>query len=118
MRPHRKALFAAIFTLLCASHAAGAPVCKPDLTVADVMFSQIHRLQRVWSARILVDASRCASDHGNFEIKFVRLKETAPDMRFTEQFSWMPGVVVVATEFAADESVQAFSIAAPSCPCR
>ena len=88
MNTYRSMLPAAIVSLLAASHAAGAPLCKPELTVKDVTFSPIHNLQRTWTARIAVDAARCATESGRFQVNFVRLKETAPDMDFTEQFSW------------------------------
>src|SRR5262249_28739855 len=103
--------------VLAASPAAAAPLCKPELTTTDIMFSQVHHSQRIWSARITVDASRCATDHGRFAIDFVRLKETGLDLRFTEQFTWMPGMVEVATDFAADEAVGDYAITAAACPC-
>src|SRR5262245_52653644 len=92
---------AAIAAVLAASPSVGAPTCKPELTPTDIMFSQVHHSQRTWSARITVDASHCATDHGRFAIDFVRLKETGLDLHFTEQFTWTPGVVEVATDFAA-----------------
>jgi hypothetical protein len=118
MKLHRSILPAVIVATLAAGPGYGAPACKPGLAVTDIMFSQVHRLQRIWSARIAVDASRCATDYGAFDIAFVRLKETAPDMRFTERFDWTPGVIVVATDFAADEAVLDYSIEAAACPCR
>jgi hypothetical protein len=118
MRPHQCLLSAAAVAVLAATPAIGAPTCKPEFVATDVMFSQAHGLRRAWSARIAVDAARCATDHGRFEIHFVRIKETAPDMRFTEQFTWTPGVIVVATDFAADEAVLTYSIRGETCPCR
>jgi hypothetical protein len=39
------------------------------------------------------DASRCTTTSGRFQISFDRLKETAPDLLFTEQFEWSPGML-------------------------
>jgi len=99
MKAHQAVLPAIIVSLLAVSHAAGAPVCKPELTVKDVTFSPIHNLQRTWTARIAVDAARCATESGHFQVKFVRLKETAPDIDFAEQFSWTAGEIEVATDY-------------------
>jgi hypothetical protein len=118
MRLHRLALPAAILAMLGADRVAAAPVCKPELAVTDIMFTQMHQWRRTWGARIAVDASRCATDHGPFAIDFVRLKETGTDLHFTEQFTWAPGMVEVATELAADEAVGGYAITAATCPCR
>ena len=65
---------------------------------------------RTWTATVLVEASRCASAGGTFEILFTRLMENGPDADFTEQFEWKPGVVDVAVDFWADEAVEAYRI--------
>ena len=66
-----------------------------------------------------VDAAQCAATFGRFDINFVRLKETAPDLAFTERFAWAPGKVEVAVYFWADEAVFEYSVGhiAP-CACR
>jgi hypothetical protein len=110
-------LLAGVVALLGVPQAMGEPLCKPDLVVKDVKFSEMHLWQRVWTARIAVDASRCASASGRFSIDFVRLKEIGPDLRFTEQFTWRPGQVDVSTDFAADEAVLNYSIGDVA-PCR
>ena len=62
-------------------------------------------LQRIWTARIAVDASQCATTSGRFFIRFVRLKEVGPDVRFAEA--------------AADEAVRDYSIGyVRPCACR
>jgi hypothetical protein len=73
----------------------------------------------VWSARVAVDASRCAAMSGRFDIEFTRLKETAPDLTFSEKFTWSPGQVDVSTMFWEDEGALDYAIAyvAP-CECR
>jgi hypothetical protein len=98
--------------------ATGDPVCKPALTVQEVTFSPMRQQHRTWTARIAVDASRCATASGRFSIDFTRLKEDAPDLRFRQLFAWAPGQVEVTTMFAADEAVLDYSIEAVSCPCR
>ena len=92
--------------------AAAASICKPALTFKDVKFSPIHRetMIRTWTATVVVDASRCASSGGSFEILFTRLTENGPDADFTEQFEWKPGAIDVAVEFWADEAVEAYRI--------
>lgn len=104
--------------LLGVSQAVGEPICKPTLAVRNVTLSDIELDQRTWSARIAVDATRCASASGRFNIRFVRLKENAPDESFREQFSWAPGEIEVSTLFAADEAVSDYAIEPLPCPCR
>jgi hypothetical protein len=111
-------LLAAALIVCGVNNAAGAPACKPVLAVKGVTFSDIHQGRRTWTAHIAVDASRCAIRSGRFDIDFVRLKEDAPDMRFSEPFKWAPGRIDATTVFAADEAVLEYSIRPASCPCR
>ena len=104
---------------------AGAPqtfaggLCRPLLIVKSVAFSELSPAQRQWTARFTVDASRCAASSGRFTVDFVRLKETAPDLRFTEQFTWREGETDISADFAADESVLSYSVSdVGPCPCR
>jgi hypothetical protein len=79
----------------------------------------MRSLQRVWTARVDVDASRCATSSGRFDINFIRLKETAPDLPFTEQFTWRPGEIEVSVNFWTDEAVLEYLIGTiAACPCR
>src|SRR5262249_23218877 len=91
---------------LAPAPAAAAPVCKPVLTVKDVRFSatQPETMERIWSATVSVDASRCATSTGRFEIVFSRLKENAPELDFSERFTWKPESVAVSVTFWADEA--------------
>lgn len=92
---------------------AGQSLCRPTLTVTDVQFSEMipPTLERKWTATVTVDASNCAANStGGFEIVFRRLKETAPDLDFKEQFAWRPPAVNVAVDFAFDEAVQTYRI--------
>jgi hypothetical protein len=117
-RAHLGALLAGLIGICGAGQALGQSACKPVLTVKEVRFSEVRRLQRTWTARLDVDASRCATRSGRFDIDFIRLKETAPDLPFTEHFTWRPGEIEVSVNFWADEAVLEYSIGdiAP-CPC-
>ena len=110
-----------------AAQAAGRPLCKPTLAFTDVQLSPIQppTMERRWSATVSVDASRCtANSAGYFEILFSRLKETAPEIDFREEFmwfafDWLAPVVRVEVDFAADEAVEGFWFdTVTPCPCR
>src|SRR4051812_21268586 len=75
-RPVVAGLFA-LFAAFSAPASAGA-LCKPTLTFGPAHFSEMASAQRLWSARLNVDASRCASTSGRFGIDFVRLIEFGP----------------------------------------
>ncbi len=101
--------------------AVAAPFCKPVIGLKEVRFSptQLETMERTWSATLAVDASRCATTSGRFEILFTRLKENAPEIEFSEPFVWKPGSMEISVNFWADEAVEGYwlhSIAA--CPCR
>jgi hypothetical protein len=104
-----------------ATQAVGQPVCKPTLTIKDVRFSAANppTLERRCTATVSVDASRCATTAGSFEIVFLRQKETGLEVEFREQFTWRSPSVTVAVDFWADEAVEGYWIhnVAP-CPCR
>ena len=110
-----------------AAQAASRALCRPVLAFKDVDFSPMQppTMERRWSATVSVDASRCAANSaGYFEILFARLKETAPETDFREEFmwfsfDWLPPVVRVEVDFAADEAVEGFwfDMVTP-CPCR
>ena len=84
---------AGLIALCGATQAVAESACKPVLTVKEIRFSPIQQLQRIWTARLDVDASRCATSSGRFDINIIRLKETAPDLPFTEHFTWGPGEI-------------------------
>jgi hypothetical protein len=112
-----RAFFLLAIILGSAPQAAGEPMCTPVLTVSKAKLSGMERGQRTWHARIAVDAARCATAAGRFQIRFIRLKEDAPDEGFREQFSWAPGEIEVSTLFAADEAVLEYAIEPLPCPC-
>jgi len=93
--------------------------CKPVLTIKDVRVSHVQSSQRIWSAILVADSSYCATSWGKFEIDFIRLKETAPDLQFTEQFTWTTGQFAVSIAIWADEAIFDYRIGfiAP-CVCR
>jgi hypothetical protein len=119
MRARVSLLLAGVLVLVSATQSVGGSLCRPLLIVKAVGFSEISPAQREWKAKFAVDAFRCAATSGRFAIDFVRIKEAAPDLRFTEWFTWRPGQVDVSTGFAADEAVLDYAISdvAP-CPCR
>jgi hypothetical protein len=113
------ALLAALVIAGGITQAVGQSTCRPTLAFKGVQFSEVRSMHREWTARLQVDASRCATHSGRFEINFVRLKEAAPDLPFTEQFIWKPGTTEVSLFFWADEAVLSYSIGAVGpCVCR
>ena len=118
-RPSRSILLATTLVVLGAMPAVAGALCRPALAVKDVRFSDIQQSQRVWTARVDVDASRCAAKSGRFEVEFTRVKESGLDVTFSEAFSWRPGEIEVSTVFSEDEAVADYAIAyvAP-CGCR
>jgi len=84
-------MLAGIVVLSAVTPSVGAPLCKPALTVTTVRFSGVAPAHRLRTAELAADASRCAAASGRFAIDFDRLKEDAPDPRFTEQFTWRVG---------------------------
>jgi len=112
-------LLAGSAVLLAATQAMAQQLCRPVLSVAEARFSDIRDQHRRWAAAVSVDASRCTATSGRFEITFNRLKETAPDMKFVERFTWTAGTVEVAVDFWADEAVQDYVITyVEPCICR
>jgi hypothetical protein len=114
-------LLAGSIGLISATPAVGQQTCKPALAFKEVRFSEMRppTMERKWTAVLSVDASRCATTAGRFEIVFTRLKETAPDVDFQEQFAWRPGSVEVSVYFWADEAVARYRLdRIAACPCR
>jgi hypothetical protein len=95
--------------------------CKPALAFKEVRFSQMQppTLERKWTAVLSVDASRCTTTSGAFEIGFTRLKENSIDIDFQAQFTWHPTLVEVSVAFWADEAVESYRLnSIAPCPCR
>jgi hypothetical protein len=101
--------------------AVAQQTCRPALAFKEVRFSKMQppTLERKWTAVLSIDASRCATTSGRFEIVFSRLKENGIEIEFREQFMWRPDSVEVSVDFWADEAVERYwldNVAA--CPCR
>jgi hypothetical protein len=104
-----------------ATQATGQPTCKPVLAFKQVRFSQMQppTLERKWTAVLSVDATRCTTTSGHFEIVFSRLKEIGPELEFRQQFMWNATSVEVSVDFSADEAVAAYRLDnILPCPCR
>ena len=118
-RPSFAPLFASISLVFGITQAAAAQLCRPALTLKEVRFSEVRDLQRTWTAALAVDASRCATTSGRFDLAFTRGKENAPDLEFVERFTWKPGRIEVAVDFWRDEAVLDYSIGyVEPCTCR
>jgi hypothetical protein len=118
-RPRLSILLAGAVALLSATHTAAETMCRPTLTFEQARFSETRGQQRRWSAALAVDASTCATTSGRFYVNFVRLKEMAPDVLFTEEFAWSPGRIEISEEFWMDEAVLDYWIGyVAMCPCR
>jgi len=101
------------------SQATAQQLCKPALALKGARTSDARNQQRTWTGILVADASRCSTTSGPFEIQFTRLKEIAPDLRFTERFTWRPGQTEVSLDIWWDEWLQDYRIAhVASCPCR
>jgi hypothetical protein len=110
-----KVAAAAIALIMCV--VAGAPqshcgvvACKLIITIKTVHISDVQDMQRMWTAELKVDRAHCATTSGRFEIDFLREKEIAPDMQFTQQFVWQLGEIKVSVELWWDEVVADFRI--------
>ena len=116
---HPSILLVASLVVLGAMQAVAGELCRPALSLRDVRISEPRNLQRTWSGVLVADAAPCSTTSGLFEIKFTRLKETAPDMRFTERFMWASGRSEVSLDMWWDEWFEDYRIAhITACPCR
>lgn len=113
---------AAVFVVLAglgARPAESQPLCKPAIVSKAMRSFEVQNRQRRWTAVFAVDASRCATDAGTFAVDFVREKETAPDLAFSQRFIWRPGQTEIAMDLWWDEWISDYRVGAiTSCPCR
>lgn len=123
-RLRRAALALALANLvgpLTATGTLSAITCKPILSIKNVREIRISGLPQPWTwrATIVADRSYCATRSGSFEIDFIRIKEYAPDVQFTEKFRWNFEQFDVSIELGADEAILDYRIGfiAP-CVCR
>ena len=116
--------FAAAAVISTFGHGTAKPICQPRLNVSNARLSAPEGLQRTWTAKVDIDALRCATTRGRFEIIFQREKETAQTWSSFEQFEWQTGSlqtghIDVSVDFWIDEAVQSYAIGATArCPCR
>jgi hypothetical protein len=116
---HPSILLAASLVTFGAMQAAAGQLCKPVLSLRDIRISEPRSSQRTWSGVLVADALPCSTTSGPFEIEFTRLKETAPDLRFTERFTWASGRSEVSIDMWWDEWFEDYRIAhIAACPCR
>jgi hypothetical protein len=119
MRSHLTTLLAGLLIAGGVTQAVGESACRPDIAIKDVRFSEVRFSTRLWSAHLNVDASRCAARSGRFELKFIRLKDNAPDLSFSEWFPWSSGETEISLPFWEDEAVGDYSVGAIApCACR
>jgi hypothetical protein len=119
-RSYISALLAGLIGLASVSQAAGGQVCKPALAFKEVQFSPMQppTLERRWTAIVSVDASRCATTAGYFDVGIARQKENGLELEFREQFIWSSPAVMVGIDFWADEAVESHWIdSVQACPC-
>ena len=120
MRPlHISILLAGGIALFGATPDLAQQICKPVLSVTQARISEARNQRRTWTGALTVDASHCSTTSGQFEIEFTRLKENAPDLRFSERFTWASGQTKVSLDIWWDEWLQSYQVGriAP-CPCR
>ena len=106
--------------LIGAAQAGSQPICKPTLAIKDVQFSKMQKptMERKWTAVVAVDASRCATTAGYFEVGFLREKENGVELEFREQFIWSVPSVKIGLDFWADEAAQSHWVdSVQACPC-
>jgi hypothetical protein len=104
---------AGAFELAGFASTAGYPVCRPKFIVTDVQFSGMipPTFERKWTATVILDASRCASNAaGHFDLRISRLKETGYELDFRVPFIWRGPSVKIGVDFWADEAVERYWI--------
>ena len=114
-------MVAIVLTVACAGQALAQHTCKPTMAFTEAYYSpmSLPKLERTWTVAFAVDASRCATDSGTFSILFTVWKENAPDIEFTEAFSWKQDLNVISKDFWVDEAVGAYRVSeVDPCPCR
>jgi hypothetical protein len=119
-RSYVAGLTAGSIGLMSVTQAVGQQTCTPAFAFKQVRLSEMRppTLNRKWTAILSVDASRCATNSGLFEIVFSRSKENAPDIDFKEQLVWQSNPVEVSMTVSADEAMTGYRIDnVAACPC-
>ena len=115
-----KAMLSLCFILTSNSMSIAQVACKPFLSIASVKEVRMSppALPWKWNATVVADNNHCASRSGGFEVDFLRIKENAPDLQFTEKFRWTEGIWV-SMELTSDEAILGYRIGFISpCVCR
>jgi hypothetical protein len=92
--------------LLALAQATPVVSCKPILTTratSDTRASPIEPY--LWKASMVADSRHCATRTGAFEVDFIRIKEYAPDLQFTEKYRWTTGEFEIVLDLSGDEAV-------------
>ena len=116
-----KAILSLGFILITTSISFPQLACKPFLSITSI--KEVQRstpaLPWRWDATVVADNNHCATRSGSFEVDFLRIKENAPDLQFTEKFRWTEGQFDVSMELTSDEAILEFRVGfiAP-CVCR
>lgn len=124
MTLHRSFIrLAAAAALLNTVPSFGGQICRPNLSVKDVRTSELRNLERTWTAAVRVDASRCTDFSGRFDIHFVREKANAPEVGFSQTFTWHAGESGIgqtepSINLWVDEVVTDYRVYAAPCGCR
>jgi hypothetical protein len=106
--------------LIVVTQAVAQQTCRPILAIKEVQFSKMlpPMLERKWTAIVSVDASRCTTTAGYFEVGFLRQKENGMEVEFREEFIWVSPSVKIGIDFWADEAVESYWIdSIQACPC-
>ena len=119
-RPALCASLACWILLIEPDHATAVVSCKPILATRVTWDTRVSPMQPyLWKAAMFADVRHCATHAGTFEVDFVRIKEYAPELQFTEQYRWTEGEFEIALELSGDEAVvdHRIGFVAP-CVCR
>lgn len=119
-RSYVAGLMAGSIGLMSVSQALGQQTCTPAFAFKHGRLSEMRppTLTRKWTAVLSVDASRCATNSGLFDILFTRSKENAPDLDFKERLVWQSNSVDVSVTLSADEAMTGYRIDhVAACPC-
>ena len=80
-----------LLAAIAGTPAVSQEICKPTIAAVSAGHSEVVNFERSWTGLFRVNASRCATSEGAFEIEFVRLKDGGPDLAFSEWYTWMTG---------------------------
>jgi hypothetical protein len=109
-----------VCVVLCsATRTVGQQACHPALELIAARTSEVHDWKRVWTGVLALDASRCSTSSGQFEIQFNRLMEFGPDLQFSQRFVWNVGQTEVSLDLGWEEWLQDYRVSSiATCPCR